>query len=148
MFVRNYGHALAFKEINSLIGGARSAILLNVFTIADKVLIAFLAILTIFSYSMASSGKQGVEIRIEADGKQVGTYLLRKDSVIDVKGVLGASKISVKDGKASFLSSPCRNKVCVHQGEVGKSGQMAACLPNRVVIRVLGGDGDYDAVTR
>lgn len=117
-------------------------------TIPDKVLIAFLATLTIFSYSIASGGKQGEEIRIEADGKQVGTYLLRKDSVIDVKGALGASRISVKGGKASFLSSPCRNKVCVHQGEVGKSGQMAACLPNRVVIRVLGGDGDYDAVTR
>lgn len=118
------------------------------FTIADKVLIAFLAVLTIFSYSMASGGRQGVEIRIEADGKQVGTYLLRKDSVIDVKGVLGASKISVRDGKASFLSSPCRNKVCVHQGEISKNGQMAACLPNKVVIRILGGDGDYDAVTR
>lgn len=148
MFVTNYGHALAFKEINSLIGDAHSAILLNMFTIADKVLIAFLAILTIFSYSMASGGRQGVEIRIEAEGKQVGTYLLRRDSVVDVKGVLGVSKISVRDGKASFLSSPCRNKVCVHQGEISRSGQMAACLPNKVVIRVLGGDGDYDTVTR
>jgi len=148
LFIRNYGHALAFNEINSLIGDTHSVILLNMFTIADKALIAFLAILTIFSYSMASGGRQGVEIRIEADGKQVGTYLLRKDSVIDVKGVLGTSKINVRGGKASFFSSPCRNKVCVHQGEISKNGQMAACLPNRVVVRVLGGEGDYDAVTR
>ncbi|MBI4746502.1 MAG: NusG domain II-containing protein [Deltaproteobacteria bacterium] len=118
------------------------------FTIADKGLIAFLAILTIFSYSMASGGRQGVEIRIEAGGKQVGTHLLRKDSVFDVKGALGTSRISIRSNKASFLSSPCRNKVCVHQGEIGKNGQMAACLPNKVVIRALGGDGDYDAVTR
>lgn len=148
MFVRNYGHALAFKEINSLIGDTHSVILLNMFTIADKALIAFLAILTIFSYSMASGGRQGVAIRIEADGKQVGTFLLRKDGVIDVKGVLGSSKINISGGKASFFSSSCRNKVCIHQGEISKNGQMAACLPNRVVVRVLGGDGDYDAVTR
>lgn len=129
-------------------GGAHSAILLKMLTIPDKLLIAFLAILTIFSYSMASGGKQGEEIRIEVDGKQVGTYLLAKDSVVAVKGALGTSRIAVMGGKALFLSSPCRNKVCVHQGEIGKSGQMAACLPNKVVIRVLGGDGDYDAVTR
>lgn len=117
-------------------------------TIADKVLIAALTILTFFSYSIASNSKEGKEIRIEADGKVVGTYSLHKDHLLEVTGAMGTSRIAVKDGKASFLSSPCRNKVCVHQGEVGRSGQMAACLPNRVVVRVLGGSSDYDAVTR
>lgn len=117
-------------------------------TIPDKILIILLAVLTIFSYSIAGSGKQGEEIRVEADGKVIGAYPLRKDEVLEVKGALGISRIAVKDRKASFLSSPCKNKVCVHQGEIGRSGQMAACLPNKVVVRVLGGEGDYDAVTR
>lgn len=117
-------------------------------TISDKLLIASLAILTLFSYSIASSGKQGKEIRIEVNGKVVSTYALDKDCVHEIKGVLGTSRIAVKDGRASFLSSPCKNKVCTHQGEAGKSGQMVACLPNRVVVRVIGGDNDYDALTR
>lgn len=121
---------------------------MSMLTFSDKLLIIFLATLTLFSYSIAGSGKQGEEIRLEADGKIVGTYSLRKNETLEIKGALGTSKIVVKDGKASFLSSPCKNKVCIHQGEVGKSGQMAACLPNKLVVRVLGGDGDYDAVTR
>lgn len=117
-------------------------------TFPDKLLIAFLAVLTLFSYSIARSGRQGEEIRIEVSGKELKTYSLRKEGVYDVNGALGASRIAVKGGRASFLSSPCKNKVCIHQGEIGKSGQTAACLPNRVVVRVLGGDSDYDALTR
>lgn len=129
-------------------GKTYSAILLPMFTIADKVLIVFLTILTIFSYSMAGGGRQGVEINIEVDGKQFGTYQLRENNVVEVKGHLGASKIKISDGKASFLSSPCKNKVCIHQGRIDRNGQMAACIPNKVLIRVRGGEGDYDAVTR
>lgn len=117
-------------------------------TIYDKILIAFLTLLTLFSYSIASNGREGKEIRIESNGRIVGTYSLLKDNLIEIKGALGSSRIAVKGGKASFLSSPCRNKVCIHHGEVGKSGQMTACLPNRVVVRVLGGSSDYDALTR
>jgi len=117
-------------------------------TIPDKALIIFLAVLTIFSYSIASGGKGGEEIRIETEGQTVATYSLKQDGVHEIKGALGTSRIAVKNGKASFLSSPCKNKVCVHQGEIWRSGQMAACVPNKVVIRVLGWNGDYDAVTR
>lgn len=117
-------------------------------TLADKLLIAILATLTLFSYSIGSSGKQGTEVRIEVEGKTVGIYSLRKEGIYNISGALGDSVISVKDEKASFVSSPCKNKVCIHQGEIGKSGQMAACLPNKVVARVVGENGDYDAVTR
>lgn len=117
-------------------------------TLPDKLLITFLAIITVFSYSIAGDGKKGKEIRIEVNGKIVGTYSLSEERVHQIKGVLGNSLITVKGGKASFLSSPCKNKVCVHQGEIDKSGQLAACLPNRVVVRVLGVSNDYDALTR
>lgn len=117
-------------------------------TLADKILIAILATLTLFSYSIGSSGKQGTEVRIEVEGKTVGIYPLKKDGVHKISGALGESVVSIKDEKVSFASSPCKNKVCVHQGSIGKSGQMAACLPNKVVARVTGGNGDYDAITR
>lgn len=117
-------------------------------TLADKILIAVLATLTLFSYSIGSSGKQGTEVRIEVEGKTVGIYSLKKDGVHKISGALGESIVSIKDEKVSFASSPCKNKVCIHQGSIGKSGQMAACLPNKVVARVVGGNGDYDAITR
>lgn len=117
-------------------------------TLADKILIAILATLTLFSYSIGSSGKQGTEVKIEVEGKTVGIYPLKKDGVHKISGALGESVVSIKDEKVSFASSPCKNKVCIHQGSIGKSGQMAACLPNKVVARVVGGNGDYDAITR
>lgn len=117
-------------------------------TLADKLLIAILATLTLFSYSIGSSGKQGTELRIEVESKTVGVYSLKNDGVHKINGVLGDNIISVKNEKASFTSSPCKNKVCIHQGGIGKNGQIAACLPNKVVARIVGKNGDYDAVTR
>lgn len=118
------------------------------FTLADKLLIAILATLTLFSYSIGSSGKQGTDVRIEVEGRTVGIYSLKKDSVHRIDGSLGDSVISINDEKVSFVSSPCKNKVCIHQGKIGKSGQMAVCLPNKVAARIVGEDGDYDAITR
>lgn len=51
-------------------------------------------------------------------------------------------------GGISFESSDCPDKVCVHSGTLNKHGQSAACLPNRLIIRVVspkGGSVDYVA---
>lgn len=48
------------------------------------------------------------------------------------------------DGTIAFVESDCPDKVCIHAGRLGLSGQSAACLPNGLVLRVLRQDPDRD----
>ncbi|HHU07207.1 MAG TPA: NusG domain II-containing protein [Clostridiaceae bacterium] len=43
-----------------------------------------------------------------------------------------------KDGSIAFLESSCPDKVCINSGKMSEAGDWAACLPNRVLVRVVG----------
>ena len=49
----------------------------------------------------------------------------------------------VKDGQIAFVKSDCPDQVCVHAGFIRSVGQMAACLPNGLVLTLLGVN-DYE----
>ena len=51
------------------------------------------------------------------------------------------------DGKSVwFAQSNCPDKICVHTGRLTRAGQMAVCLPTRVVVRLIGQGAPVDAV--
>nr|WP_297279563.1 NusG domain II-containing protein [uncultured Butyricicoccus sp.] len=51
------------------------------------------------------------------------------------------------DGKNVWFSkSNCPDQICVHAGHLTRAGQMAVCLPTRVVVRMVGTGAQVDAV--
>lgn len=88
------------------------------------------------------SKKDGKSFEISVGGKVYGTYSLSDDTRIDVDGLC---VVCVKDGSVYVESSMCKGGDCVHHKPINKSGQSIICLPNSVVIRVLG-DAEADAV--
>lgn len=71
---------------------------------------------------------------------------LRKDAEAAFPGTLGSSVIIVEDGRARFSSSPCRNRVCIVSGWLGRTGDFAACVPNGVSVRIAARDDGYDSI--
>jgi hypothetical protein len=69
-----------------------------------------------------------------------GTWVfpLNSAETISVKGPLGDTVIEIREGRASFLSSPCANQICVAAGHVHRQGQWTACLPNKVFLYIEG----------
>lgn len=50
------------------------------------------------------------------------------------------------NGSIAFEQSDCPDQICVHAGKLSKAGQSAACLPNKLIVRVVspnGGNVDY-----
>lgn len=80
----------------------------------------------------------GHEIRVALDA----------DQRVQMDGPLGTTVIEVADGRARFASSPCSNQYCVHSGWLENPGAAAACLPNRVALRLVGrqADGGWDTI--
>jgi hypothetical protein len=69
---------------------------------------------------------------------------------IEVPGPLGITVVDVGPDGATVRSSPCPNQICVGAGRITRPGEVVACVPNRVVLRLVGeGDrGAVDAVSR
>ena len=93
------------------------------------------------------------EILIVQDGDQVTI-----ESISDSNsGHLGRNyghlnKVIIKDSTVQMSEADCHNQLCVKQGTITKAGQAIVCLPNRVVIRILGErdsseGGDADVIS-
>ena len=66
-------------------------------------------------------------------------YPLTIEQELAVAGPLGVSRVHLGADGVRFLSSPCPLQLCVKSGTLARPGSLAACLPNRVAVRVVGG---------
>ncbi|MDR1916320.1 MAG: NusG domain II-containing protein [Synergistaceae bacterium] len=94
-----------------------------------------------YIYTFRSAQDGGVYAEIAVDGRIETTMALAGDKVYSPAGK-PAVQIAVRSGRVGFVSSDCPDKICVHSGFLGISGQSAVCLPNRVVVRVKSGEGE------
>jgi len=95
-----------------------------------------------------SIGRQDGEMaRIYKDG---GLYL-----TINLSEYYGQSRIieltgtsvilEIADGAIAFIQSDCPDQICVHAGSLSHAGQSAACIPNRVAVKIAGQEVDVIA---
>lgn len=47
------------------------------------------------------------------------------------------------DGSIRFLKSNCPDKICVNTGKLSIVGETAACLPNKLIIKLVPADGKW-----
>lgn len=99
-----------------------------------------IALLLFFRFGL----KDGRTAVISVDGKEYLCVSLDEDR--DIKLDNGV-KIIVSDGKIGFAESDCPDLVCVHTGMLSKAGDVAACVPNKTVISVSGGEASVDTLT-
>jgi hypothetical protein len=106
-------------------------------TKGDKILVGVLFSVTLILISqMNLSTRKGDWAVIEVDQKVVKRVPLAKNQIIPVEGRLGVTHVEILDGRAHIHSSPCQNKVCIKSGFIQSTDRVAACLPNRVVLKV------------
>ena len=116
-------------------------------TPADRILIiAVLALLPLLYLQIWSDSGSvtGVEIRVGSQAPTTESLVV--DRTINVPGPLGDSVIEINNQRVRFRASPCSGKVCVHSGWLETAGALAACLPNRISIRLLGQQLPFDAI--
>ena len=108
-------------------------------TTADKILISALLILNGWLFANWGTGfSQGDWVVVTVNQKETIRLSLNQDQTTQVKGPLGLTEIEVKKGRARIIRSPCKNKVCIKSGYIRYADRLAACIPNRVVVRIVG----------
>lgn len=100
------------------------------------------------SIFVALDSKSGKIVSVKVSGKVYGTYSLNENKTITISRGEMKNVILIKDGKVRMKSANCKNKDCVHQGEISHTNEHIVCLPNRISIEILGGDERYDEISQ
>lgn len=112
------------------------------FVIIAAVLLAAAA-LAVFLAMQAAGDRLYAEIW--KDGELTQRVALTPDTreTIDLDG----HNTIVLDGlTARMAGADCRDQVCVRTGKLSRAGQAAVCLPNRVVLKLVGEKNEVDAI--
>ena len=116
-------------------------------TPGDWLIISFAIIGLGISYAVYwGQSVYGNQASVSVSGKHRASIDLYENRTFKVKGKLGESTLQVLDGKIRFLSSPCDGKQCIYQGWIHQSGEISACVPNAVSVRILGPDPRFDTM--
>ena len=113
----------------------------------DFVIIGIVLLLAAALTAVLAAGTQGDRLYAEIwqDNQLVERVALTDDTdrTIDLDG----HNVIVLSGKSTRMeSADCRDQVCVRTGTLTRAGQVAVCLPNRVVLKIVGETGEIDAI--
>jgi hypothetical protein len=106
------------------------------------------AAIAAFSVLVYGEGGNSPRVMIEGSGKQ-WIYPLNADQRIEVPGPIGITVVRIHQGAVRVEKSPCKNQICVLAGDIHKTGDWLACLPNKVIVRITGSreEGGVDAAS-
>lgn len=117
----------------------------------DVVLVLAVGILSVILIlqGISQAGGSSLRVRVLAEGRQVAEMDLpqgRRSLVVD--GFQGESHVEIEGGRVRMVDSACPDKLCVRTGWISRPGQSIVCLPNRVVIEIVSGEGGPDVINR
>lgn len=125
--------------------------LLRRLTPLDKGIVLVLLLATVALFLVVGRGAPGARVVVERNGRILFSAPLAEDRTVSLAGPLGETILAIHDGRACIVSSPCPRKICMGMGEVSRGGELLACVPNELLVRIDGPlreERNYDLLSR
>ncbi len=111
--------------------------------IIAAVLLLALSIFLIFAFGIFSQEGKSALLTFEGGKK---TFSLAENTEFSFESNGYRLTLKTQNGQIYIESSDCPDKTCVHSGRISRQGQMIACVPAEVTLRITGEGGAYDFV--
>jgi heptaprenyl diphosphate synthase len=125
---------LAPPAMNAADPGLRETVRMKM---ADRIALVGLPALIAGSL-LLGGGSSGTTVLVDVHDRTVARLDLRIDSEVMVAGEHGALRVQTQGGRVRVAEADCPNHICVRTGWRSRAGEVIVCVPNRVVIRILG----------
>lgn len=116
----------------------------------DLIIIFFIALvgLAVFFFNSGFFGEESEILEVSKDGQVIAKLLLSEDQLYTTPD--GKNTVEIKDSVVSMVEALCPDQLCVHTKPLVNSSRSIVCLPNRVVLRIIGKDEEaqIDAITQ
>lgn len=116
--------------------------------LSDIILIAVILIVSLSVLLIVFLTRESGNIAVVyVDGDKVAEYPLSVDGVYYLNN--GTNTLVIENGEAYIRDATCPDKYsgngCVNTGRISYVGQTIVCLPNRVIVEIVGeGEGIVD----
>lgn len=91
----------------------------------------------IWGIGKAAAVQEG-RLKITVAGEIFGEYELDENKEISI----GETNVCrIEDGRVSMIWADCPDQICVKTVSITETGGRIVCLPNRVVLEIVGGSG-------
>ncbi len=109
----------------------------------DLILVGIVLLAALLLFFMVRNNQEkatgtGAEAVVTVDGLEIGRYPLKTNGTFPLNG--GSNILVVENGEAWVSEANCPDKVCMGMGKISRNGEFIACLPNRLIVVVEGGE--------
>ena len=88
----------------------------------------------------AATRQAGARVEVRLDGALHRTLSLSEDTELVIGEGAHTNTLVIRDGTARVIAASCPDRVCMDRGEIRFDGETIVCLPNGLVVTVVGGD--------
>lgn len=107
------------------------------------VILGIAAIFGLVQILMPSDSNANIQITV--DGSEFAEYKLTDNIEVAINET---NVLVIENGKASMIHANCPDQLCVQQKSISKNGESIVCLPNKVIVSVVGGEeNEVDTVS-
>ena len=101
----------------------------------------------LYASGLLAPGKAGGTALVLQNGKELARLPLAQPAEFVTPD--GGNRIVVENGTVRVDWADCPDQVCVRSGRISRDGETLVCLPHRLVVEVVDGEGtDIDAVSQ
>jgi hypothetical protein len=104
------------------------------------VVVSLVSMVLWLGYSLFQSTSDQKSVVIKSEGTIVAQLPIDATTSASyvVENKYGYNEIRIEFGKVSIHSADCKNQLCVTEGFIEDPGRSLICLPNRVVVEIVG----------
>jgi len=120
-------------------------------TAGDWLVVSFLLLLSLAGVAWIATMPEGSRVLVSCGEELCFTAPLDQPCTVELEGPLGKTRLVIDEQGARIVDSPCPRKICVGMGAAKHTADLLACVPNRILVRIDGSDGEeapYDLLSR
>jgi hypothetical protein len=112
------------------------------------ILLVGIVIVVAFMWNGEEDDYQGITYaKISVDSEHYQTVELTDElKELEIRTDRGYNLIRIQHKSVQILDADCPDKLCVHMGAIHKVGERVVCLPNRVLVEIIGQTDEGDGI--
>ena len=115
---------------------------------ADVILLVIILALSVLGFVvLRKNSSSSSKIEITVAGEIVKSVPLSANGTYNIESDYGYNIICVESGQVWVEDANCPNKDCERFGKISSEGQIILCLPHKLAVRIVGGEGGSDAIS-
>lgn len=120
-------------------------LVMKLFRLLD-IMIVLLIVAIGVAFIFLFEGSRGARAEVYVSGRKAAVFSLEgPEQMKEIQTRIGTVRIQVGKGSIHVVESPCKQKICILQGEIQHTHEKIICVPARMVITIVNPDESNDS---